>query len=251
MRSSSNSFTVLSATPSWTAQTANALVAVSTGVYFQVRDDFSVTAGTSNPILSDFTVNWFEGSASDQAYMIYFDNAIWESVAYGVGISSNNYVFRRDLINDGWGLYSFGTNGMLIQGNKLYWGSVSDGNVYQYGSGTSDNGSAIYAYWKSKDFTGADPFLQTQLTQIDTFAKKNQSNNLTVTYSLDTSTTTTSYTIPLSTASASYIQSRKLLPSGKLGYTFNIQYGDNTTTSAWELFGFRIGHIQQPYKPSQ
>jgi hypothetical protein len=127
MRSSSNSFTVLSATPSWTAQTANALVAVSTGVYFQVRDDFSVTAGTSNPILSDFTVNWFEGSASDQAYMIYFDNAIWESVAYGVGISSNNYVFRRDLINDGWGLYSFGTNGMLIQGNKLYWGSVSDG----------------------------------------------------------------------------------------------------------------------------
>ncbi len=252
VRASTSPQSVLNTTVTWVSQPANSQVATSTvGVYFQIRDDFFLSVASQTPTLNDFTVNWFEGAASDQAYMLYFDNAIWESVAYGVGISSNNYIFRRDLINDGWGLYYFGANGMLIQGNRLYFGSVTNGDVYQFGSGTSDNGSAINAYWKSKDFTGGDPFLQTQLSNIDTFAKKNQSNTLTTTYSLDTSTTTTSYTIALSTNTAQFIQNRKLLPSGKLGYTFNIQYGDQTTTSAWELLGFRIGYTQLPYRPSQ
>lgn len=249
IRSSSNSFDVLSPTPTWTAQTANAQVVVTTYTYFQVRDDFLVTSGTQAPSLNDFTINWFEGSAGDQAYMLYFDNAIWETVAYGTGASSNTYVFRHDLINPGWTLYNFGSGGFLIQANKLYFGSVGDGNVFQFGSGTSDNGSSINAYWKSKDYTGADPFLQSQLTQIDSFAKKNQGSTLTATYALDTSTTTTSYSIGLSSTTQSVVQSRKLLPSGKQGYTFNIQYGDTSTSSAWELFGFRIGHVQQPYRP--
>jgi hypothetical protein len=248
MRSSSNTFDVLSPTPTWTAQTANAQVVVTTYTYFQVRDDFYLGSATNTPTLNDFTLNWFEGSASDQAYMLYFDNAIWESVAYGAGVSSNTYIFRYDLINDGWGLYNFGAGGMLNQGNRLYFGSVGDGSVYLFGSGTSDAGSSINAYWKSKDFTGSDPFLQSQLTQIDTFAKKNQGATLTSTYTLDTSTSST-FTINLSSTTQSVIQSRRQLPSGKLGYTVNVQYGDTSASSAWELLGFRLGLTPQPYRP--
>lgn len=252
MRSSTSPFYVLNSSPPWITQSASALVSIATGTYFQMVATFTVTAATNTPSsLNDFTINWFEGSATDQAYMLYFDNAIWASVAYGTGVSSNTYIFKDDLINNGWTLYDFGAGGMLVQNNHLFFGSVSTGTVFQFGSGTSDNGNAINSYWKSKDFTGTDPFLQSQLTQIDTFAKKNQNQALTATYSLDTSTTTTSYSIPLSSATASIIQSRKLLPSGKLGYTFDIKYGDNTTSSAWELFGFRIGQVQQPYRPSQ
>lgn len=249
MRSSTSVFTVLSATPSWTAQTNGGLITISTGTYFQVRDDFAITAATQSPTLNDFTVNWFEGSATDQAYMLYFENAIWQSVAFGAAQSVNNYIFKKDLINDAWTLYNFGVGGMLVQSNRLYFGSTSAGNVFNYGTTTSDNGTAIQSYWKSKEFAGPDLFLQTQLTNIDTFAKKDQGSTLTATYTVETSSST-SYSISLSSASQTLIQSRKLLPSGKMGYTFSMQYGDTSTSSSWELLGFRIGFTQQPYRPS-
>lgn len=248
VRSATGTFTVLSATPSWTVQSPNALVSVSTGVFFQMRDDFSITAATNTPTLSDFTFNWFEGSATDQAYMLYFDNAIWETVAYGTGVSSNTYVFRFDQINDGWGLYNFGAGGMLIQNNHLFFGSVGNGNIYQFGSGASDNGTAINAFWRSKAFTGPDPFLQTQLSNIDVFAKKDTGSTLTATYTMDTSSAT-AYSVALSTNNA-VVQSRKLLPSGKLGYTFDLKLGDNSTSSQWEVLGFRMGYLTLPYKPT-
>lgn len=247
MRSSTNSFTVGSSTPTWSSVTSGGLVSISTGTYFQLRDDFTITSGTQNPSLQDFTVNWFEGSATDQAYMLYFDNAIWSSVAFGPGQAVNNYIFKYDLINEGWTLYDFGGGGMLVQANTLYFGHTSAGNIFNYGTGTSDNGTAISAYWKSKDFSGADPFLQSSLTNVDTFSKKDQGSTLTVAYTMDTSTTT-SYSMGLSNSTQSIIQSRKLLPSGKLGQVFNIKYSDSSTSSAWELFGFRVGFTQLPYR---
>lgn len=252
IRSSTNTFTVLSSTPNWIAHTAGAIISASTGTYFQFKDSFTVLNATStqNPILNNFQLNWFEGTASDQAYMLYFDNAIWATMAYGVGVSSNNYIFRRDLINQGWGFYNFGAGGMLIQNNKLYFGNVTDGNVFQFGSGTSDNGNAITAFWKSKDFTGNDPFNQSSLTQLDIFAKKNTGQSITSTYTMDTSTST-SYSVSLNHALNSYVQNRKLLPFGKNGYTFNIKLGDSSATSDWEIFGFRITYTTLPWKPTQ
>ncbi len=249
VRSSTNSFTVLSSTPAWTAQTIGALIGVSTGTYFQLRDDFAVTAATQTPTLNDFTFNWFEGVASDQAYMLYFNDAIWASVADGAGQTTNNYIFKNDLINDLWTVYNFGAGGMLVQGTNLYFGDTSAGNVYEFGTQTSDNGTAINAYWKSKDFTGSDPFLQNQLTQIDSFAKKNTGTTLTATYTVDNSTST-SYSMLLSTTS-SIAESRKILPAGKNAYIWNIQYGDNSASSAWEFFGYRIMFTPNAYRPTQ
>lgn len=248
MRSSTSVFTTLSSTPAWTVQSNGSLITISTGTYFQVMDTFTVTNATQTAVLNDFTVNWFEGTTVDQAYLLYFDNAIWESVAYGSGQSVNNYIFKRDLINDSWTFYNFGAGGMLVQANTLYFGDTTAGNVFNYGTTTSDNGTAIQSYWKSKEFSGTDPFLQTQLTNIDTIAKRDQGSTLTATYAVETSTET-SYSIGLSSTTNSIIQSRKLLPSGKLGYTFSIKYGDTSTSSAWEFMGFRIGFTQNPYRP--
>lgn len=251
-RSSATPFYVLNSSPAWVAQPANSLVTAAIGAYFQIIDSFTITSATDTvPVLSDFSVNWYEGSATDQAYMLFFDNSIWADVSYGVGVSSNTYIFRRDLINEGWTVYNFGGGGMLVQNNHLFFGDVgATGRIFQYDSGHSDNGNAIAAYWKSKDFTGGDPFLKNSLLQIDTFAKKDQNSTLTTTYTLDTSTTTTNYSIALSSSTSSIIQSRKLLPSGKDGYVFNLKYGDTSTSSNWEVFGFRIGYTQIPYRPS-
>lgn len=253
IRSSTSPFTVLNSTPNWTAQPANSLVAASTGTYFQLIDSFTITSATgTTPTLNDFTINWYEGSATDQAYLLYFDNSIWASVAYGVGVSSNTYIFRRDLINDGWTLYNFGAGGILAENSHLYFGDVaSTGKIFQFGSGTSDNGNSITSYWRSRSFTGADPFLQNSIGNIDIFAKQNSGQSITSTYTMDTSTTSTSYSINLSTTTANIIQSRKLIPSGKNGYTFDLKLGDTSTASAWEILGFRIGYIQLPYRPTQ
>ena len=249
-RSSTASFTATSTTPTWTAQNNGGLVAVATGTWFQVRDDFTTASATGTLSLNDFTVNWFEGSATDQAYMIYFDNAIWETVAFGSGQSTNNYIFKRDLINDAWTLYNFGAGGMCVQANTLYFGDTSStgGNIFNFGTVTSDNGTAINAFWKSKEFTGGDPFMQNQLQQIDLFAKKDQGTTLTATYTTDTSSST-AYSVSLSTSNA-ITQSRKQLPSGKLGYTFNYKIGDTSTSSAWEVLGYRITFTPQPYRPA-
>lgn len=250
MRSSTNSFSITSSTPSWTAQTSGGLITISTGTYFQFADTFTVTAATQTPTLNDFSVYWFEGSAADQAYMLYFDNAIWESVAFGSGQATNNYIFKYDLINEGWTLYNFGAGGLLVQSNTLYFGdsSTSGANVFNYGTATSDNGTAIQAFWRSKSYTGADPFLQAQLTNIDVFAKKDSGTTLTGTYTTDTSTAT-AYSILLSTSNA-VVQSRKLLPAGKLGYVWDFKLGDTSASSAWEVLGYRIGFTQLPYRPT-
>lgn len=250
VRSSTNSFSIASTTPSWVSQTNGGLVSASTGTYFQFRDDFGIDAATQTPTLNDFTVNWFEGTAGDQAYMLYFDNAIWETVAFGSGQSINNYIFKYDLINQGWTLYNFGGGGLLVQSNTLYFGdTTSSANIFNFGTVKADNGSPIQAYWKSKDFAGADPFLQNQLTNIDSFVKKDTGSTLTATYTTDTSTST-AYSISLST-SANVLENRKILPSGKMGYQFNMKYGDTSSSSQWEIFGFRIGFTQLPYRPTQ
>lgn len=248
LRSSTNSFSVTSSTPAWTSQTINSLITISTGTYFQLADTFTITYATQAPALNDFTINWLEGTASDQAYMLYFDNAIWESVSFSS--ATNNYIFKYDLINQGWTLYNFGAGGMCVQNNVLYFGdtSTTGGNIFNFGSATSDNGTAINAYWRSKSFTGSDPFMQNQLDRINTFAKKDQGSTLTATYTMDTSSST-SYSVGLSTANT-VIQNRKLIAPGKLGYTFDFKLGDTSTSSAWEIFGFRIEFTQLPYRPS-
>lgn len=250
IRSSTNSFTVLSATPTWVAQTAGAFVSASTGTYFQVRDDFTITSGTQAPSLDSFTLNYFQGTASDKAYSIYFDNAIWWSLAYGDGQASNNYIFKYDLINKAWLLYNIGSGGLIQQGQYLYFGSTSTANTFKYGSGTSDNGTAITAFWKSKDFAGTDPWLENQYNNIDSIYRTNENQSLTVSYALNTSTSTTSYTVNLSSTTQGIIRNKKILPNGKIGGNINVKFGDTSTNSEWELLGIRIRYAPQPYRPS-
>jgi hypothetical protein len=258
IRSSTSPQSVLNSTVPWVSQTVGALVSASTGTYFQVIDSFTITAATNTaPTLSDFTVNWFDGSSADQAYSIYHDNAVWFSVASGAGQTTNNYIFKCDLIHlaafpgdSCWTLYNFGAGGLAIENNNLYFGSTAASTLFKYGTGTSDNGTAINAYWKSKDFTGTDPWKTYQLNQIDSYWRKNQNQTVSVTYATDTSTTTTSYTVALSSTTASIIRHGKLLPNGKNGSLFNFQIGDTSDSSAWEWFGLRANLVDLGYRPN-
>jgi hypothetical protein len=249
IRSSTNPIQVLSSTPAWTSITSGAIPSVSTGTYFQFADRFLVTNATQTPTLNDFTQNWFEGSASDKAYATYFKDAIWWSIVSGTGATTNNTILRFDLPNTAWLKYDIPINGFYIRQNRLYFGSASGGNVFKFGDVDSDNGAAINAYWKSKDFFMTSPFTDDDVTTLSTFFQSVNNSSMTVTYTVDGSSST-SYTVPLYRP-VSFGRNNRNLQLGTVGNTFNVKFGNNAADQPFEVFA--IGYTINPksWKPGE
>lgn len=248
VRSSTGVFYATATSPSWTLTTANSIPTVSTNPYFQAASSFSVTSISQNPIMNSFTFNWFEGSASDKTYAIYHDNANWWSVASGTGATTNNKILKFDLVNPGWYIYDIGTGGMLIRSQFLYFGSVAAGLIYKYGDNTSDAGVAINSYWKSKDFFGTSPFLDKDYKRLSSVQSKVVNSTMTLTYTIDGSTST-SYNVNLGSATSAFIQKNVNLPLGKTGKTINLKFGNNAADQDWEMFGAQIDFTDKSWVP--
>jgi len=246
-RSSTNSFTVLSSTPSWVLQPKNSNITASTGTYMQLRADFALVTATDTPTMSDFTFNWFEGTAASQAFITYFNDAIWFSVSSSSSASVNNRIFYWDILNGAWLIYDIPSNGFLVENNRLYFGDPSSGKIFLFGSVTTDNGANINSYWRSKSFLGSDPFVQNEFVQAD-FVLGQSSTTLTYTYTLD-SKTSTAYTMTVYDSAASLIQRNFLLPVGKIGKYYDFQIGDNSSNPAWRLMGHRAHYNALNWRP--
>ncbi len=250
IRAATNTFSINSSTPAWTSVTSGNTPSISTGTFFQIRDAVSntSTATLSPAVLDEFTQNWFEGQASDKAYGIYFKDAVWWSVASGAGASTNNKILRFDLLNTTWLLYDIPINGFYARQNNLYFGSASTGNIFKFGDTDSDNGSAINAYWKSKDFFGSSPFTDSDITTLSIFFGSVSNSTMTATYTVNGSSET-SYSVPLYRANASFgINNRNLL-LGTVGNTFNVKFGNNATDQPFEVFAIQYGETPKPWKP--
>jgi hypothetical protein len=131
----------------------------------------------------------------------------------------------------------------------LYFGSTTTGKIYKFGNSTSDDGSAINAYWKSKNYPGDDVFLKNNYRQLDILANQNSGQTLTVSYSVDASTASSSFSVPLSPGTT--ILYKKLLPNTAVGSLINVQFSDNTTTSSWEVLGYHVRFEPLTYQPSR
>lgn len=250
IRASTGNFTITSSTPAWTAISAGAVPSISTGVNVQIKDEFAVTKTTQSQTLNDFTINWFEGQASDKAYGTYFKDAIWWSVASGVSVSTNNRVLRLDLLNGDWYLYDIGANGFLVRNNSLYFGSSAAGKIFKFGDADSDDGSAINAYWKSKDFVLGNPFVKKEFVNLSVSAGSVSNSTMTVTYTVDGSSST-SFQFPLYAGSQnSYRNFNKNLPLGRIGSTFNVQVGNNGADQPLEVFAIQFGLREKPWVPT-
>lgn len=249
-RASTNPIPVTSSTPSWTAISAGAVPSISTGTYFQVRDDFLILMATQNPTLFDFTQSWFEGSASDKAYATFFDDAIWWSIASGAGATSNNTILKFDLTNTAWLKYDIPINGFYTRQNRLYFGSALTGNVFKYGDSDSDNGDAIEAYWKSKDFFMSSPFTDDDVTNLSFFFKAVENSSMTATFIVNGSSET-EYTIPLSRLNASYGRYNRNLPLGTVGNTFSVKFGNESADQPFEVFAIGYSITPKSWKPGE
>lgn len=243
-RASTNSFSVLSSTPSWVPQPKNSIVAASTGTYYQLRADFVSTA-----TLNNFTFNWTEGNASDKAYIQYFQDAILFSVSSGSSTSTNNTIFYLDLLNSTWLKDNIAANGFAVENNTLYIGDPLSASVYKFGGVTTDQGNPIQSYWKSMDFTGQDPTVKNDWNQAD-FAFGESSNTVTFTYLIDQSSATTfADPISLYSPSSSILKRGFTLDRSGIGTYFNFSIGDNSSLSPWTLMGERTTYIPLPWRP--
>jgi hypothetical protein len=264
VRSSTNTFSILSSTPSWVAQSNNSIVSASTGTFFQFSDTFTITSASQTPTLNNFTFNWYEGSASDKAYITYFNDAIWFSVSSSTSATTNNEILNWDLLNGAWLVYNISANGFLVENNTLYFADPSSPNIYRFGGVTTDSGTAINSYWRSKSFlynetqtssTGQtvtlpatdDLFVQKEFNQSD-FLMGESSTTMTYTYTLD-SKTATAYTFTAYDSAASLIQRNFLLPIGKIGKYYDFKIGDNSSAAAWRMFAHRVRYTPLMWKP--
>lgn len=254
IRSSTNPITVTSSTPSWTTFTSGSIPTISTGTYFQIRSQISVSSygaltSVVGPKLDDFTQNWLEGNATDKMYATYFDDKLWFSVTYGTGATTNNRDLIYDLVSGGWVMYDIPTNGFLVRRNQLYFGSTTGGTIFKFGDTENDNGSAINAYWKSKDFFGANPFTQQEITNISLISKSVANSSMTVTYSLNGSSST-SFSVPQYGGNYSFSQKNKNIPSGVSAYQYNIKFGNNAADQPFEVFGVQVGIRPKSWVPN-
>ena len=249
IRASTGQFSVGSSTPSWSTINSGNVPSISTGVYFQLRDDVTNTSGYSTPILYDVSQAWLEGNAIDKAYATYFSDSILWAVTTGTS-TINNRVLKLDLLNQTWLLYDLQSNGFYTKQNNLYFGSSSGGYVYKFGDSTSDNGNSINAYWKSKDFFNGSPFTDDDITDLSIFFSAVTNSSMTVTYTLIGSSST-SYTVPTQRNNAAFGNNNRNLPLGTVGNTFNIQFGNNAADQPFEVFALQYGWQPKSWRPQK
>lgn len=247
-RSSTGSFVVRSTWPTWVETPVGGIPTSSAAAYFQVRTDFNSHSSTDSILMYDFTQNWFEGSAADKTYAIYHDNYNWWSVASGTGATTNNKILRFNLIDPGWYIFDIGTGGMYVRNQSLYFGSVAAGKVYKYGDVDNDDSAAINAYWESKDFFGASPFLDKDYSRMSSAWKTVSNSTATLTYIIDGSSAT-AYNVNLGSATSSFIQKNINLPQGKTGKTISVKYGNNAADQYFEIFGGAIDYTPKSWNP--
>ena len=241
MRSSTGAFTAGSSTPAWTAQSDNTTISISTGTYFQVRDDFAITSATQTPTLNDFSVSWREGTprqpmasvVADKRYVLSF------STTTSVNKNTGTLVLTKGPV---WSFWDIPAGSLLSHRGAYYFTNNSDnGKVYTLFSGTSDDTAAINSYIKTKDFALGDI---TQDKLMDSFYLIFDSlgtTSITTKYFLDRQSTeyslasvaqneatglnTAKLNFPLATSTPNY------------GKTISFKIGSNDTEDSLALYG--------------
>lgn len=232
-------------------QAINSQISIATGTYVQWSATFTVANATQTVSLDNASINWFEGTATDKAYIAYFQDAILFSVSSGSNTATNNTIFYLDLLNNTWLKDNIPANGFAVENNTLYIGDPLSANVYKFGGVTTDKGNAIKSFWKSMDFTGQDPTVQNDYDQAD-FAFGQSSNTVTFTYQVDQSTSLVVYKfVPLYSTSNSILKRGFALDKKAIGTYFNFSVGDNSSLAAWTLMGERTTYTPLPWRPQE
>lgn len=230
--------------------TSGGIPTIATAAYLTWTANFSRSTYTFTPTVNDVTVYWFEGTNPHNWGTVDKDHRILWSVAEGTATAPNStYIY--DPRYQSWLKYSVPFDAPARVGNSIYFGGVSTGVVYQWPTGNTDNGSAINAYWKSKDFIAPDPYVEKDYLSASVVAKTQTGSNLDVIYTINTSS---SITKNFSLTDSNGLTLKRInfnLPSGKYGAFFNLQFGNDDSDAPFEFYSFKYDYKPRPWRVMQ
>lgn len=233
----------------WTAVTRDSQIGIAVNPWVQVRSTFTITSATQTPTMSAFTLNWNEGNIVRSWATVDKDHRIMWAVGEN-GSSVDNAEYIWDIRFGQWLKYSVPfTAGTLID-NSIYFGSPSAGNVFNWPSGTNDNGGTITAFWKSKDFIGADPFSEKDFNHISFISKNQPLSSVDVNFFVNGSTTTTgTSTVSLTDSSSNaYVRNNYLFPAGTYGTFISFKIGNVLAGSPFEFYALGFDYTPRDWR---
>lgn len=170
--------------------TANSQITVATNTYSNLVASFTVVAATEQPKLQSATVQWYTGAKAPPMASAVFDNRYWLAISTDSSLGSNNEILIQD-ITSAWTRFSIKAGGLSVIKNNLYHSdSTATGNVYLDDQGYNDNGAAIVAYVKTKDYNLGSQIVDTLFDSVWLSAVNSDSSRLQVMYAVDNGTAT-------------------------------------------------------------
>lgn len=228
---------------------ANSQITVATNTYVQAIASFTITYATQTPVLQSETIQWFSGNRSPSMTSTVWDNRYWLSLSTNTAENFNDAVLVLNPTG-AWSIFDLKAGGLLQYKNSLYHAdSTATGNVYLDNQGYADNGTAIGAFIKTKDYSQGDLTQDHYLEAIYPSMDNLGNFNVGVSYFVDRSTT--SYTLGTVSQSEFSTQSSVKLPipydasHQAFGQTVSYKFTASDLNEPWKFYGFRqISHTR-------
>ena len=233
----------------WTSVTNNTTltVGVSSAVYIGYRS--LLGSSTDQAQVDACTLYWTNGVAAPPAWGTYdsVKNAAFWTTAIN-NSETNNRVLKYDLNLNQWFPWSLQANAIRSIRSTLYFGDSTGGFWNTFGGVDADSGTAINAYWVSKDFGGGTPFQEKTFQRISLIAKNQVTGNMTVTYT-PSDGVANSYTVSLATDSdRTYVRANRSLGLLSPHQFMRVKLGNNSGTY-FEVDGMGIDFFAAPWRP--
>lgn len=235
----------------WTATSTGTTVSIATSAAYKARVTFSVGSASDTARIDSLTLNWTEGSVAPPSYAAFWNNYLYFSVS--TGTTKNNRVLKYDPSDGSFYVFDVGMNSPISYNNNFYFGSTANGKVYRFSNidpdsaPTSDDGANINAYWRSKSFSGGDPFAEKQLNRISLLARKQSGGTLSPIWNVNGGNTATgSYSVAMSTGHA-VVNHNYNVPVGQRGIWWDYRVG-NLSTLPFEVLGVRFDFSILPWR---
>lgn len=166
------------------------------GAFAHVGSTFSITTGTQDPAMTDFTLVWNEGASLFPVSSIYYQGSYISSVALN-RTDRNDTMLVYD-INGAWTKYTFPAYYLARYRQRPYFGSAIQGDIvrFQYDGIYEDyDGTAIDAYWVSKEFDFGFPLTPKTMNRYYVTAKYRANDQALFEWGVDRGSLTSESTI--------------------------------------------------------
>lgn len=232
------------------ATTANTQITAPINNFVQVIATVTATATTSAPALNSFTVNWFSGTRSAPMASAIWDNRYWIAITTDTNDTTNDAVIVLNQ-KGAWSIFDIRAGGFTQYKGSLYHSdSTASGNVYLDNQGYADNGNAINAFIRTKDYAagalGDDAYFDSMYPSMDNLGNY----NIGVTYYLDRNYTSGFALTTLNQtefASNASIKVPFLVGSNQnFGKTITYLFSATDLNEPWNFYGFQHFYHVRP-----